>query len=106
MKIIRPEYTPPKEELIDDNTFKEELKKNVYTKEEKEYIEKRPIMQMPELSEVEDSIISLMQQTIDENKIKVEFTLTKRQYYLWQKKGEVAWLKKALVGARLKKSRK
>ena len=31
------------------------------------------------------------------NEIKVEFTLTKRQYGLWEKKGGVKWLKKKLV---------
>ena len=31
------------------------------------------------------------------NLVKVEFYLTKRQYGLWVKKGEVKWLKKKLV---------
>ena len=34
---------------------------------------------------------------INPNLIKVEFYLTKRQYGLWVKKGEVKWLKKKLV---------
>ena len=43
-------------------------------------------------------IEQLMQQTIDENKIKVEITLTKRQKELFDKKGGEKWLKKVLIG--------
>ena len=35
---------------------------------------------------------------LNPNEVKVEFTLTKRQYGLWEKKGGVSWLKKKLVG--------
>ena len=31
------------------------------------------------------------------NEVKVEFTLTKRQFSIWEKKGGVKWLKKKLV---------
>ena len=83
MKIIRPEYTPPKVEekqeieLIDDNTYKEEENPSEQKKED---------------------FNALMEKTIDENKIKVEIILTKRQYELWNKKGGEKWLKKKLVG--------
>ena len=49
-----------------------------------------------------ETLMSETQQEIDTNQIKVEFTLTKRQYDLWVKKGEVRWLKKALVGQKMK----
>lgn len=49
---------------------------------------------------------ALMQQTINENKIKVEITLTKRQYDLWIKKGGEKWLKKVLIGQQNKRSKK
>ena len=66
---IKPCIIPNNENLIDDNT---------------------------------DSIKYLMQSVIDnglskdENKIKVEIYLTKRQFELWNKKGGEKWLKKML----------
>ena len=63
----------------------------------------------PEDFEQEDNFIdNLMQETqqeIDSDKIKVEFTLTKRQYDLWVKKGAERWVKKALIGQKLTKKR-
>ena len=87
MKIIRPEYTPEKpketvETLIIDN--------HVVTPVSPE------ILQMS--FEPKNHVEELMKQTIEENKIKVEFTLTKRQYELWLKRGSERWLKKLLVG--------
>ena len=52
-----------------------------------------------------ETLMSETQAEIDTNQIKVEFTLTKRQYDLWVKKGEVRWLKKALVGIKVKKKK-
>ena len=95
MKIIRPEYTPPKkEELIDDNTYKEvgraldDYKKHI--DENSTDFEKPTIIAF--------NVDDLMQQTINENKIKVEFYLTKKQYKMWHEKGAEKWLKKKLIG--------
>lgn len=92
MKIIRPENTltpPPKvETLISDK----EIITQEYTigkDENNEIYQERRIVEITPLEQ-------LMQQVIDENKIKVEITLTKKQYELWNKKGGIKWLKKAL----------
>ena len=50
-----------------------------------------------------ETIMQETQQEIDSDKIKVEFTLTKRQYDLWLKRGGIRWLKQALLGRKLKK---
>ena len=71
------------EALIDDNT-----------KVPIEYNTKVPIEYLMQ---------SVINSTPTKDKIKVEFYLTQRQYKLWQKKGEVAWLKKALLGQKYKK---
>lgn len=42
-----------------------------------------------------DSIIQEKKE--NPNEVKVEFTLTKRQFSIWEKKGGVKWLKKKLV---------
>ena len=58
---------------------------------------------------VADPIETLMSETqaeIDTNQIKVEFTLTKRQYDLWVKKGAERWVKKALVGQKMNGKKK
>ena len=74
MKIIRPEKTEiKKEELIDDNTYKEPI-----------------VINMP-------CVADLMQQTINENSIKVEIILTKKQFDLWVKRGAEKWLKRLLT---------
>ena len=114
MKIIRPEYTPPKAEEKPTTEKISEVQKE----EKKQLLDEMTAISQEcglyddnqLIDDNTNSIEHLMQSVINngitENTIKVEFTLTKRQYELWQKKGEVAWLKKALVGARLKKSRK
>ena len=44
-----------------------------------------------------DSIIQEKEKEQNPNEVKVEFTLTKRQFSIWEKKGGVKWLKKKLV---------
>lgn len=90
MKIIRAENIQP--------IKKEEIKKEVLPKEEKKHIEK---------SDLSDAkILNLMNETIAENKIKIEVILTKKQYELWKKKGEEKWLKQILTNRILKKGKK
>ena len=64
------EQTFPKEELIDDNTGKDQTIENL----------------MDEIIKQKD------------DRIQVTISLTKRQYDLYTKKGGESWLKKALVG--------
>ena len=95
MKIIRPEqpiqhkkeitledvliYQAEKEEeLIDDNTGKDQTIENL----------------MDEIIKQKD------------DKIQVTISLTKRQYDLYVKKGGEAWVKKALVGVKVSKKKK
>lgn len=68
----------PNEELIDDNIGKDKTIENL----------------MDEIIKQKD------------DKIQVTISLTKRQYDLYLKKGGEAWIKKALVGAKLKKGKK
>lgn len=94
MKIIRPEQPIKKkeenvsliidghevtefkdEELIDDNTGKDQTIENL----------------MDEIIKQKD------------DKIQITISLTKRQYDLYLKKGGESWLKKALVGQQVKK---
>ena len=111
MKIIRPEYTPepvPKKEdtfdkveikkdfldddLIDDNT------KLLIDDNKVASIKNDEIKSTKKDENIKCSPLEyLMQETINENKIKVEFTLTKKQYELWIKKGGVKWLKDKLI---------
>ena len=76
MKIIRPEYTPPKQQ---------------------------PKIEPPKEEKVD--INALMQEIIDESKIAVTVRFTQKQHELWLKKGGEKWLKKALVG-QVKRSKK
>ena len=127
MKIIRPEnanefkkeekiivspsslidgtrYAEKSEELIDDNT------KLFIDGKEVTSFNDGAIMEMDFEPSLEDDnfveikigtpvpIEQLMNETIDENKIKVEITFTKRQKELFDKKGGEKWLKKVLVG--------
>ena len=64
------EQTFPKEELIDDNTAKNQTIENL----------------MDEIIKQKD------------DRIHVSISLTKRQYDLYTKKGGESWLKKALIG--------
>lgn len=109
MKVIRPEYVPPKEEKVNvkiDVTIAEPQKK-VLTEEDIakiEIIEENTIYDKGSIFDeyYEDTngniplIDVLMQQTIDENTKKLEITLTKRQYEQWLKKGGEKWLKHKL----------
>lgn len=120
MKIIRPEYTPPKK-VEEKPTRAEMLDEMAKLSQEYNLIDEKPI-ETKRLLEFEDNqliddntstIEHLMHSVInggllkeDSNAVKVEFTLTKRQYELWQKKGAEKWLKKALLGQRLKSTKK
>ena len=96
MKIVRAEnlneFKNPKyekrtikEELIDDNTsvFIDGHKVSLWDEKNMSF---------------EKDYEQLINETIEENKIKVEIILTKKQYELWNKKGGEKWLKKKLVG--------
>lgn len=102
MKIIRPENLNEfkKEEIIvakdEDNAERKDENCSLI-------IDGREVMPFEqEVLEMNfdkpNSIEQLMQQTINENKIKVEITLTKRQKELFDKKGGEKWLKKVLIG--------
>lgn len=104
MKIIRPEntnefkkeiYTVVPSDLIDGTRYGEKDALILDGHEVTPFTDETAKVEM-------SSLDILMQQTIDENKIKVEITLTKRQYELWNKKGGEKWLKKKLVGQKKK----
>lgn len=73
----------PNEELIDDNTGKDQT-----------------------IEKIMDDIIA-EKTTLLEDKYQVTVYLTERQYNLWKKKGGEKWLKRALVGQqKVRKSNK
>ena len=102
MKIIRPEI-PQKQTvtLIIDNHEVTQFKENDVLCE----INSDNVIKEDNNDTIEDLMNSVLQNNnyvIDKkeenpNLVKVEFYLTKRQYGLWVKKGEVKWLKKKLV---------
>ena len=93
MKIIRPEYTSPKkvEETV-------QIGKITWDYEEKFKTD----------MVIEKTMNDLMAEVIKEeltnpNHVKVTITLTKKQAEMFDKKGGVKWLKKALVGQKYKR---
>lgn len=54
------------------------------------------------------TIQDIMEEVIEDSakSVTFEITLTKRQYELWKKKGELRWLKRELTGLNTKKKRK
>ena len=89
MKIVRAENIQVQKE------------ENINKKEEKNVLQDVVIDEKKE-----QTLEELMEETINENKIKVEITLTKKQYELWKKKGEEKWLKQILTNRILKKGKK
>ena len=89
MKIIRPEYTPPKK-----------------VEEIKPVVEEISVTEKEELSPLEQIMQeSMCEELTNPNYVKVTITLTKKQAELFDKKGGVNWLKKALVGQKYKKGK-
>ena len=104
-------YSERKEELIDDNT---ELiidghkitpfDKNTSTIVFEPELQEGNLLEIKRITPINNGlqidakpIKKLMQEIIDENKIKVEITLTKRQKEIFDKKGGERWLKKQLL---------
>ena len=87
MKIIRPEQ-PIKKQLLDEMT--------AISQECKLYDEEL----IDDNTGKDQTIENLMDEIIKQkdDKIQVTISLTKRQYDLYLKKGGEAWIKKALVG--------
>ena len=100
MNIIRAEnIQPTRKEKIDELVkISEEYDLYDNKSKQKKDLSKQTIM--------DEEILSLMDETIEENKIKVEITLTKSQYELWKKKGEEKWMKQILTNRILKKGKK
>ena len=87
MKIIRPEYTPEQPKKVENTPALVKKVENL----------------VDDKTNINDYIMTeVLENTKD---ITFNITLTKKQYELWQKKGGIKWLKKALVGQRLNKKR-
>ena len=102
MKIIRPEYTPPKkveEKCIEAlNTDLKEYDINAGVPYNEQSIVLSPLEQI--MTE------TMCEELTNPNYVKITITLTKKQAEMFDKKGGVAWLKKALVGQKLKKKQR
>ena len=87
MKIIRPENNLAEKKIDDDLTL---------------LIDDKVVTPFDENAEIEISfdekstIENLMEEVINDNKIKVEITFTKKQYEQWEKNGGIKWLKTIL----------
>lgn len=97
----------PNEELIDDNTGKDQ-KLFIYTKDESNIdIAKQTEDAYKDFCK-DKSIENLMDEIIKQkdDRVQVTISLTKRQYDLYVKKGGESWVKKAIIGQRNRVKRK
>lgn len=122
MKTVRPQYTPPMKVATEKVVVGNEIITQEYSVgkdedgvmyQERRVVDRKSLLDEEPKKEVEtkqiildDNMIDLMNQTIEENKIKVEIILTKRQHELWLKKGGEKWLKQIITGRILNKKGK
>ena len=126
MKTIRPQNNTPakkqlldkmtaisqecklyEEELIDDNTGKDQ-KLFIYTKDESNIDIAKQTEDAYKNFCKDQTIENLMDEVIKQkdDRVQVTISLTKRQYNLYLKKGGESWVKKVIVGQRNRVKRK
>lgn len=96
MKIIRPEQPTKKKEenltlIIDGHEVTQ------FTKDEAKQTFNPDEKLIDDNTGKDQTIEQLMDEIINKNSIKVEFTLTKKQFDIWTLKGGVNWLKNVLI---------
>jgi len=102
MKIIRPEYTPPKKEEKTVDTFGENATLIIDGHEVTPF-ESAVIEQEFSIENLMEEVLQIKLPEKEPNEVSFEITLTKKQKELFDKKGGEKWLKKALVGQKYRK---
>lgn len=102
MKIVRPEQPiVQKEEPKKEENLKVFIDGHEVTTFDDNYcVCKFQPSELIPISKPPQTIEEIMNNVLEENTNTVSFqiTLTKKQYELWNKKGGLSWLKKALLG--------